>query len=527
MRIPGSYYYGIFNKNGNVDIKNNSDVDISSDISSNNGICTDTGGDLTIEDSTVKLSANGLAANLKGNVSIKDSTIELTKTANHHEVIRTGNSSTANTIDLSGSGSVTLTALGNQSGSSMIGGTVSLVGNTKCETGTYYSSYQNYSGAYNATNGKTVLKFMHDATTPTASVGDVTIAGTTGTAITDKDVVITLTNDKFYSIDADTVVSSWFTNLPAGLEAKIKTKVNDNDITATIKISGNPSVASSAALAITIPEAKLVTSTSALDVMSNPNAKFAITAPATPIAVPTANSVTYDGTEKTGVNDGTGYTLSGTYKATDVGATNYTATATLDAHFSALYKGEEIMIPRFEFARQMRNDSLGTPLRLEKNEIAIFEGIHALNDDIAGRHPEATKLYISARSNVNEGSVLRFKGTWMRLARRAVRDYNFRGTGVDETLEMWANVRRGEKLYISPFKNRANIIFDSSLPYEVSVMRNYAVPLLQSVPEENERHDELLELIRAFEWFEPIDPDLVAKDSLIREFIGGGSYKYH
>ena len=199
----------------------------------------------------------------------------------------------------------------------------------------------------------------------------------------------------------------------------------------------------------------------------------------------------------------------------------------LDRHFTALSRGEEILVPKFEFARQMRNDSLGTPLRLEKNEIAIFEGIHALNDDIAGRHPEATKLYISARSNVNEGSVLRFKGTWMRLTRRAVRDYNFRGTGVDETLEMWANVRRGEKLYISPFKNRADIIFDSSLPYEVSVMRNYAVPLLQSVPEENERHDELLELIRAFEWFEPVDPALVAKDSLIREFIGGGSYKYH
>ena len=199
----------------------------------------------------------------------------------------------------------------------------------------------------------------------------------------------------------------------------------------------------------------------------------------------------------------------------------------LDRHFSALSRGEEILVPRFEFARQMRNDSLGTPLKLEKNEIAIFEGIHALNDDIAGRHPEATKLYISARSNVNEGSVLRFKGTWMRLTRRAVRDYNFRGTGVDETLEMWANVRRGEKLYISPFKSRADIIFDSSLPYEVSVMRNYALPLLRSVPEQNERHDELLELIRAFDWFEPIDPDLVARDSLIREFIGGGSYKYH
>ena len=83
-----------------------------------------------------------------------------------------------------------------------------------------------------------------------------------------------------------------------------------------------------------------------------------------------------------------------------------------------------------------------------------------------------------------EGEDLRFKGTWMRLTRRAVRDYNFRGTGVAETLDMWANVRRGEKLYISPFKQRANYIFDSSLPYEVSVMKNYAMPLLEAVPQE-------------------------------------------
>ena len=198
----------------------------------------------------------------------------------------------------------------------------------------------------------------------------------------------------------------------------------------------------------------------------------------------------------------------------------------LDQHFTALSQGRWVIIPKFEFARQMRNDAAGTPLKLEKNEIAIFEGIHALNDDIAGRHPEATKLYISARSNINEGAALRFKGTWMRLTRRAVRDYNFRGTGVDETLEMWANVRRGEKLYISPFKGRADIVFDSSLPYEVSVMKNYALPLLQAVPEDNVRREELLELIDAFQYFEPIDPELVAKDSLIREFIGGGSYHY-
>ncbi len=199
----------------------------------------------------------------------------------------------------------------------------------------------------------------------------------------------------------------------------------------------------------------------------------------------------------------------------------------LSDHFTALSRGEEILVPRYEFARQMRNDSLGTPLKLEKNEIAIFEGIHALNDDITGRHPEATKLYISARSNINEGAVLRFKGTWMRLTRRAVRDYSFRGTEVARTLDMWANVRRGEKLYISPFKGKADIVFDSSLPYEVPVMKNYALPILRSVPQDNERHDEMVELVRSFDHFEAIDPALVAKDSLLREFIGGGSYKYH
>lgn len=198
----------------------------------------------------------------------------------------------------------------------------------------------------------------------------------------------------------------------------------------------------------------------------------------------------------------------------------------LDEHFTKLSRGELVLVPHFEFARQMRNDYRATPLRLGRNEIAIFEGIHALNDDIAGRHPEATKLYISARSNVMEGDALRFKGTWMRLTRRAVRDHNFRGTGVAETLDMWANVRRGEKLYISPFKDRADIKLDSSLAYEVSVMKNYAKPLLEAVPAENARRTELLDLIRAFEYFEPIDPALVPEESLIREFIGGGSYKY-
>ena len=201
----------------------------------------------------------------------------------------------------------------------------------------------------------------------------------------------------------------------------------------------------------------------------------------------------------------------------------------LDETFSKLSRGEWVVVPKYEFARQMRNDSRGTFLKLDKNEIAIFEGIHALNDDIFGRHPEATGLYISARSNVLEGEELRFKGTWMRISRRAVRDYNFRGTDLLETLLMWYNVRRGEKKYISPFKNRANIIIDSSLPYEVSVFANYAHVLKEAVdqiPADIPRYHEFHDLVDTLRCFEPVDPALVPPESLIREFIGGGSYHY-
>ncbi len=192
----------------------------------------------------------------------------------------------------------------------------------------------------------------------------------------------------------------------------------------------------------------------------------------------------------------------------------------LDEHFTRLSRGEPILVPHFEFARQMRNDSEGTPLRLGKNELAIFEGIHALNTEITRRHPEATRVYISARSNIMDGDALCFKGTWMRLTRRAVRDYNFRGTDVTRTLNLWDNVRRGEKLYISPYKNTAHLLFDSSLPYEVSVMASYAQPMMAALPEENLRRHELMDLVAAFDSFEPIDPKTVPEGSLLHEFIG-------
>lgn len=203
--------------------------------------------------------------------------------------------------------------------------------------------------------------------------------------------------------------------------------------------------------------------------------------------------------------------------------------ALLDETFTRLSRGEEVTIPRFEFSRQMRNDAKGWPLHLRDNEVAIFEGIHALNDDIAGRHPEATALYVSARSNVLEDGAVRFKGTWMRITRRAVRDCNFRGTDLTDTLSMWHNVRRGEKRYISPYKGRAHIVVDSSLPYEAAVFANYTAPLaqaLESLPPSNPRWKELHDLLDAFRWFEPIDPALVPPSSLIREFIGGGTYRY-
>lgn len=200
----------------------------------------------------------------------------------------------------------------------------------------------------------------------------------------------------------------------------------------------------------------------------------------------------------------------------------------LNRHFAALDRGERILIPKFEFARQMRSDIKSQPLKLGRDEIAIFEGIHALNDIITGRNPAAAKVYISARSDIlgDEGGVV-FKRTWLRLERRTVRDSKFRAWKADVTVKMWANVRRGEKLYISPFKDNASIVFDSTLPYEISVIRPFAQPLFEHlrVSPEMERYDEVRHLTEAYPKFEILQEQYVAEDSLIREFIGGGIYE--
>lgn len=199
----------------------------------------------------------------------------------------------------------------------------------------------------------------------------------------------------------------------------------------------------------------------------------------------------------------------------------------LNEHFTALSRHETVLVPRYDFATQTRDTSRCRALHLRKDEIAVFEGIHALNDALSARHPEAFRIYLSARSNVLDGSTLVFKGTWTRLVRRSVRDLRFRGSEISMTLAMWDNIRRGEKLYISPFKNSANFQFDSSLPGEVGVLRRYAGEILRAIPERSPRREELLALVEAFRAFEPIDPALVAERSVLREFIGGGSYQAH
>ncbi len=200
--------------------------------------------------------------------------------------------------------------------------------------------------------------------------------------------------------------------------------------------------------------------------------------------------------------------------------------ALLSEHFTDLEHRRDILVPHFVFSRQMRNPAKAQRVALKDNEVAIFEGIHALNPRITGTHPNALRLYISARSDVVDGGQTVFKRTWLRLTRRAVRDYNFRGYSVAETLANWANVRRGEKLYISPYRASAHIQFDTSLPYEVSVMANYAKPILSAIPAENQRTAEMFQLISALDRFTPIDPALVPGNSLIREFIGGSDYHY-
>ena len=198
----------------------------------------------------------------------------------------------------------------------------------------------------------------------------------------------------------------------------------------------------------------------------------------------------------------------------------------LNRHFTELSQGKRIYVPKYEFSRQMRIQEPSKSIKLRKDEMVVFEGIHALNDMITRVHPEAFKLYISARSDVTFGGMVVFKSSWFRLVRRTVRDFLFRGADPVETISMWANVRRGEHQYISVFKDKADFQFDSSFPYELPVLNSTATSLFSTIPEGIERFEELRQVFPALLLFGHIDESLIAEDAVIREFIGGGIYEY-
>ena len=198
----------------------------------------------------------------------------------------------------------------------------------------------------------------------------------------------------------------------------------------------------------------------------------------------------------------------------------------LNRHFALLDRGETIYVPKYEFARQMRSDIFAQPLCLGPNELAIFEGIHSLNDIIVGKNPQAFKLYIAARSDIidEDGTVI-FQRSWTRLCRRIVRDYKFRGSDAAFTLKLWENVRRGERLYIAPYRENADIMFDSSLPFSVSALKPFVVPLLEEIP--RGKYQVVEEMLRGFEKIEVLDEKYIPPKSLSREFIGGSPYDNH
>ena len=198
----------------------------------------------------------------------------------------------------------------------------------------------------------------------------------------------------------------------------------------------------------------------------------------------------------------------------------------LNRHFAMLDRGETIHVPKYEFARQMRSDIMCHPLRLGPDDLAIFEGIHALNDIIVGKNPHAFRLYIAARSNLvdDDGNIV-FQHAWLRLCRRLVRDYQFRGCDAGFTLKLWDNVCRGEKLYISPYKENAHIMFDSSLAFEFAVLKPVVVPLLEAIPAG--KYAVVEDMLRGFARIEAMDEKYVAPDSLAREFLGGSTYDNH
>jgi uridine kinase len=170
---------------------------------------------------------------------------------------------------------------------------------------------------------------------------------------------------------------------------------------------------------------------------------------------------------------------------------------------------------------------LGETVQLLPGQVIILEGIHGLNPQLIPEIPpeQTYRIYVSALTQLNLDHHNRVSTTDSRLLRRIVRDARERGYNARTTIGRWESVRRGEKRYIFPYQEYADVMFNSALVYELSVLRSLAEPLLRQVPYGTREFIEVKRLLSFLEWFLPLDVNLVPDNSILREFIGGSSLK--
>lgn len=195
-------------------------------------------------------------------------------------------------------------------------------------------------------------------------------------------------------------------------------------------------------------------------------------------------------------------------------------------HLVALLNGEEIELPTFDFTVGSKR-YLGNKLKLEKDQVLVIEGIHCLNDKLTSLIPKEDKfkIYISDLTVLNIDYYNRISTTDTRLIRRIVRDNQFRGYKALHTLKMWYSVNRGEQKNIFPYQEEADVMFNSSIVYELAVLKDYAIPLLEEVPQSEPEYSEARRLIVLLKYFDSMKGDLIPNNSLIKEFIGGSIYE--
>ncbi len=190
-----------------------------------------------------------------------------------------------------------------------------------------------------------------------------------------------------------------------------------------------------------------------------------------------------------------------------------------------LLNGETVEMPTFNFKKGAREYN-GNFLTLREDDVLVIEGIHCLNDQFTYSLPKESKykIYISCLTTLNIDDHNRIPTTDARLLRRIERDARTRGYSAQATIKMWPSVRRGEENNIFPFQDSADVIFNSALIYETSLLKPYVQPLLFGVPRDSQEYIEAKRLLKFLNYFLPIPADNVPKTSLMREFIGGGCY---